>query len=140
MYSHIEDEEDLLKNHASNGTLPSHISLPKFLAISALDLSIPATPQLLHNKCLLSKWLQLSGHKDTVAVSTCGSYVQKKIKDLKDPELLAYEAMHKDSYASRIIPKLAGVKSSPDGDCHWIELENLLSGFTNPNVMDVKMG
>lgn len=141
MYSNVEEaEEDLLRVPPKGSRCsvpPTHMSLPKFLAISALDLSIPATPQLLHNKCL--KWHQLAGHKDTVAVSNDGSRVQKKIKDLQDPELLAYQAMAKDAYACRIIPKFTGTKSTPDG-CHWIELENLLSGFTDPHIMDVKMG
>lgn len=139
MYTKIEEEELLRMGGTITPGVPTHMSLPKFLAISALELSIPATPQLLHSKCL--KWLQLSGHKDTVAVSKDGSRVQKKIKDLNDAELAAYKELSRDPFASRIVPKFAGcTHSTVDKDCHWIELENLLSGFTDPLVMDIKMG
>lgn len=130
MYNVDEENED------HNG-VPSNMSLPKFLAINALGLSVPATPQLLHNKYMCGEWMQLSGHKDTITPTSCGK-VQKRIKDLKDPELLAYQAISKEPSVCKIVPKFSGVIEG--GGSHWIELENLLCGFNDPFVMDIKMG
>ncbi|XP_063699223.1 inositol-trisphosphate 3-kinase homolog isoform X2 [Culicoides brevitarsis] len=113
------------------------MSLPSFLAINALGLSIPATPRLLHNKYLsCPEHLQISGHQDTVIFQN--SRVHKKIKDLSDPELVAYQKLTEDSSAYKVAPRFYGIKTCDDGI--FIELENLLSGFNDPYMMDIKMG
>lgn len=131
MYNSVDAE-----NEDHNG-VPSNMSLPKFLAINALGLSVPATPQLLHNQYMCGEWMQLSGHKNSIT-PTSGGKVQKKIKDLMDPELLAYQAINKEPHVSKLVPGFSGVIEV--NGAHCIELENLLCGFNDPFVMDIKMG
>lgn len=66
------------------------------------------------------------------------SKVHKKIKDLNDPELIAYQKLSDDNYAYKVAPRFYGIKNSSDGIV--IELENLLNGFSDPYIMDIKMG
>lgn len=51
---------------------------------------------------------------------------------------MAYQKLIMDTQARKIIPRFMGVKIHNDGPS--IELENLLSGFTDPYIMDIKMG
>uniref|UniRef100_A0A336MNH2 Kinase n=1 Tax=Culicoides sonorensis TaxID=179676 RepID=A0A336MNH2_CULSO len=128
---HNENEE-LLKNPPNNMTLPS------FLAMNALGLSIPATPRLLHNKYLCCpEHLQISGHQNTVTFEN--GKVFKKIKNLNDPELIAYQKMSQDPNAQKVAPKFYGVHNM-NNEGIVIELENLLNGFNDPYIMDIKMG
>lgn len=46
--------------------------------------------------------------------------------------------MTKDIYASKIIPKYLGIYE--ENNESYIELEDLLKGFKDPNVIDIKMG
>lgn len=64
--------------------------------------------------------------------------MHKKIKDLSDPELIAYQKLTEDNSAHKVAPKFYGIKDCGDGIV--IELENLLSGFSDPYMMDIKMG
>lgn len=55
-----------------------------------------------------------------------------------DSEAIAYRGMSKDIHASKLIPKFLGVKEV-NNETH-IELQDLLHGFKDPSVIDIKMG
>lgn len=64
--------------------------------------------------------------------------VRKRIVGINDSEAIAYRGMSKDIYASQIVPKYLGVTES-NGET-FLELQDLLQGFKDPTVMDIKMG
>ncbi|GAB0095235.1 Kinase [Sergentomyia squamirostris] len=134
---------NITNDFLTNRNLPTHdnMSLLKFFAINALELSAPASPVLLQQSnptnAVTPGWLQLSGHPESIAPVANG-IVQKRVTGPADSEIVAYGALSADSCASKIIPKYMGFREI-DGEC-YIELQDLLHGFKEPNVMDIKMG
>ncbi|XP_021701280.1 inositol-trisphosphate 3-kinase A isoform X1 [Aedes aegypti] len=118
---------------------PNNKSLLSFFAINALELSAPASPVLLeHNApAIPSGWLQLSGHPKSIAPAANGS-VRKRISGPSDAEVVAYRQLSVDSNACKVVPKFLGVHRL-DGE-YFIELQDLLHGFHDPHVMDIKIG
>ncbi|XP_058815794.1 inositol-trisphosphate 3-kinase A-like isoform X2 [Topomyia yanbarensis] len=114
-------------------------SLLSFFAIHALELSAPATPVLLeHNApAIPSGWLQLSGHPKSIAPLANG-IVRKRVSGPDDAEVLAYRQLAVDSHGCKVVPKFLGIHQL-QGE-HFIELQDLLHGFQDPNVMDIKVG
>lgn len=53
--------------------------------------------------------------------------------------MIAYRGLSADVHASKVIPKFFGVRQTGDND-YYIEMQDLLHGFNQPNVMDVKIG
>lgn len=53
--------------------------------------------------------------------------------------MIAYRGLSADLYGSKIVPRFFGVRDTGCGD-YYIELQDLLHGFREPNVMDVKIG
>ncbi|KAI9561627.1 hypothetical protein GHT06_012587 [Daphnia sinensis] len=109
------------------------MTMLQLLAFNALDLSAPATDVLLKNR--RSSWVQLSGHPGSFAPASLGTLWKKQGAD--NNEQLVYEALMKDS-ASDIVPKYYR-DVSYQGES-FIEMQDLLHGFTDPNVIDIKMG
>lgn len=64
--------------------------------------------------------------------------VRKRVGSLSDSEVIAYLGISQDPYASKLVPKFLGV-SEINGEV-YIELQDMLHGFKDPNVMDIKMG
>lgn len=64
--------------------------------------------------------------------------VRKRISGISDSEAIAYRGIIKDAYASKIVPKFLGVHEI-HGES-YLELQDLLHGFKDPTVMDIKMG
>lgn len=89
------------------------------------------------NKCLFIKSFFLSSLIFSIAPAENGT-VRKRISGVDDSEAIAYRGISKDDYASKIVPKFLGVTES-NGDT-FLELEDLLHGFKDPAVMDIKMG
>ncbi|XP_055389414.1 inositol-trisphosphate 3-kinase homolog isoform X2 [Condylostylus longicornis] len=106
---------------------------------NALDLSAPASPVLLQhgNNNKPNGWVQLSGHPESI-VPTATGIVRKRIPSLDDNELKSYQSIESDPYASNLIPEFYGVHKI-NGE-YYIELQDLLAGYKDPNVMDIKMG
>lgn len=52
--------------------------------------------------------------------------------------MVAYRLLSADSHASKIVPKFIGMHHHQGK--HFIELQDLLQGFQDPNVMDIKVG
>ncbi|XP_055639929.1 inositol-trisphosphate 3-kinase homolog isoform X2 [Toxorhynchites rutilus septentrionalis] len=118
---------------------PNNKSLLNFFAINALELSAPASPVLLEQNApaIPSGWLQLSGHPKSIAPAANG-IVRKRVPSPNDAEVLAYRLLSIDPHASKMVPKFIGMHQL-EGE-HFIELQDLLQGFHDPNVMDIKVG
>ncbi|KAK4876160.1 hypothetical protein RN001_012582 [Aquatica leii] len=112
------------------------MSLLKFLAINALDLTAPASDVLLKSRS--SNWFQLSGHPDSLAPAGPGTVWKKRSGSPDDTEKLVYEELSQDILLREIIPKYYR-QVDYQGE-KFIELQDLLHGFQDPQVIDVKMG
>ncbi|KAF5272202.1 hypothetical protein FQA39_LY01284 [Lamprigera yunnana] len=112
------------------------MSLLKFLAINALDLSAPASDVLLKSRS--SNWFQLSGHPDSLAPAGPGTVWKKRSGSPEDTEKLVYEQLSQDLLLQDIIPKYYR-QVDYQGE-KFIELQDLLHEFRDPHVIDVKMG
>ncbi|CAH0393993.1 unnamed protein product [Bemisia tabaci] len=81
------------------------------------------------------EWFQLSGHPDCFAVAGPGT-IWKKCSDSTERDV--YEALSKEPTLKNVIPRhLRTVEH--DGQT-FIELQDLLDGFEDPQVMDIKLG
>ncbi|XP_017859877.1 PREDICTED: inositol-trisphosphate 3-kinase A isoform X2 [Drosophila arizonae] len=107
---------------------------------NALELSAPATPLLLEQQQTQSKphgWMQLSGHPESI-VPTSSGIVRKRIAGIEDSEVLAYQQISQEPKTSQIVPAYFGLRELQGQ--HYIELQDLLAGFKDPCVMDIKLG
>jgi len=109
------------------------MTMLQLLAFNALDLTAPASDVLLKNR--RSPWVQLSGHPGSFAPAGPGTLWKKQGAD--NNEEIVYQALVNDS-ACDIVPKYYR-QVSYQGES-FIEMQDLLHGFTDPNVMDIKMG
>ncbi|XP_073983124.1 inositol-trisphosphate 3-kinase-like protein isoform X4 [Rhodnius prolixus] len=123
--------------------------LLKCLALNALELSAPASDVLLRtHQCPAttttttntgnsanSGWFQLSGHPDAFAPAGPGT-VWKKCSG--GEERSVYEALAGEPALRDITP--AYFRQVLYGGQTFIELQDLLHGFRDPHVMDVKLG
>ncbi|CAH1115236.1 unnamed protein product [Psylliodes chrysocephalus] len=112
------------------------MSLLKFLAINALDLSAPASDVLLKSRS--SNWFQLSGHPDSLAPAGPGTVWKKRSPNSDDTERIVYEDLSQDPNLCDIIPRYYR-EVEYQGE-KFIELQDLLHGFQDPYVIDIKMG
>lgn len=113
--------------------------LLKFLAINALELSAPASDALLKSRS--SEWFQLAGHPGSLAPAGPGTVWKRRAAgDHPDhnPERDAYEALAACPHMRTAIPRY--YRELEYGGERFIELQDLLHGFRDPHVMDVKMG
>lgn len=124
------------KTQAPEKCKEDEMSLLKFLAINALDLSAPASDVLLKSRS--SNWFQLSGHPDSLAPAGPGTVWKKRSGNSDDTEKLVYEELSQDILLRDIIPKYYR-QVDYQGE-KFIELQDLLHGFQDPHVIDIKMG
>lgn len=82
-----------------------------------------------------AKWVQLAGHKDSFLPGRGGIVCKKS----GGHEKLAYEKLMGEKSLRRFIPLFYKEVEMMDGE-RYLELEDLLAHFTNPNIMDIKMG
>lgn len=73
----------------------------------------------------------------SIAPSATG-IVRKRISGVADSEAIAYRGLSKDVNAQRLVPKFYGIHEF--GGETYLELQDLLHGFHDPAVMDIKMG
>ncbi|XP_021941752.1 inositol-trisphosphate 3-kinase homolog isoform X3 [Zootermopsis nevadensis] len=111
-------------------------SLLKFLALNALDLTAPASDILLKNR--QNSWFQLSGHPDCFAPAGPGTIWKKRNGGPENAEREVYEALGADPAMRDVVPRYFR-EVEFQGE-KFIELQDLLHGFSDPHVMDVKMG
>ncbi|KRT86433.1 hypothetical protein AMK59_6, partial [Oryctes borbonicus] len=119
-----------------NNKKDEDMSLLKFLALNALDLSAPASDILLKSRN--SSWFQLSGHPDSLAPAGPGTVWKKRSGGPEDTERIVYEEVSQDPIVRDIVPKYYR-EVEYQGE-KFIELQDLLHGFQDPYVMDIKMG
>ncbi|XP_072943899.1 inositol-trisphosphate 3-kinase homolog isoform X2 [Epargyreus clarus] len=113
--------------------------LLKFLAINALELSAPASDALLKSRS--SEWFQLSGHPGSLAPAGPGTVWKRRSAGdhpSHNPERDAYEALAACPHMRNAIPRY--YRELEYAGEHFIELQDLLHGFRDPHVMDIKMG
>lgn len=112
-------------------------SLLKFLALNALELTAPASDVLLRQSGSpnSTNWFQLSGHPDTFAPAGPGT-IWKKCGG--GAERTVYEALNEEPSLQDVTPRF--LREVHYAGQTFIELEDLLQGFRDPNVMDIKMG
>lgn len=113
--------------------------LLKFLAINALELSAPASDALLKSRS--SEWFQLAGHPGSLAPAGPGTVWKRRSPGdhpHHNPERDAYEALAACPHMRSAIPRY--YRELEYGGESFIELQDLLHGFRDPHVMDVKMG
>ncbi|XP_011505987.1 PREDICTED: inositol-trisphosphate 3-kinase A isoform X2 [Ceratosolen solmsi marchali] len=120
----------------SDATMPEEDLSLKFLALNALDLTAPASDILLKNR--LKSWFQLSGHPDGFAPAGPGTVWKRRTGGSENTERMVYEALSKDEALKDWIPRYYR-EVEYHGDT-FIELQDLLFGFNEPHVMDIKLG
>ncbi|CAH0555216.1 unnamed protein product [Brassicogethes aeneus] len=126
---------DSKTNTKENGS-EEDMSLLKIFAINALDLTAPASDVLLKSRS--TNWFQLSGHPDSLAPAGPGTVWKKRAAGADDTERIVYEQLSQDPLLSDIIPKYYR-EVEYQGE-KFIELQDLLHGFQDPYVIDIKMG
>ncbi|KAJ6649939.1 hypothetical protein Bhyg_05182, partial [Pseudolycoriella hygida] len=104
---------DSVPEYLTSQEMPNNMSLLKFLAINALELSAPASPLLLQQQSSCSStstkgWLQLAGHPESIAPAEHGT-VRKRISCSTDSEAIAYTEISKDQYATKLVPRFKGI-------------------------------
>lgn len=80
-------------------------------------------------------WFQLSGHPDCFAPAGLGT-IWKKCSGGTERDV--YEALSNEPSLQDIVPKY--YREVEYNGQTFIELQDLLSGFRDPNVIDIKMG
>lgn len=106
---------------------------------NALELSAPASDALLKSRS--SEWFQLAGHPGSLAPAGPGTVWKRRAPGdhpHHNPESDAYEALTACPHMSSVIPRF--YRELEYGGEHFIELQDLLHGFRDPHVMDIKMG
>lgn len=109
------------------------LTLLHLLALSALELTAPASDILLKNQA--NNWVQLSGHEGSLAPAGPGTIWKKRPPD--NAEVKAYEALTNDVIHDMVPRYYKDVEYNGE---HFIEMEDLLFNFKNPCIMDIKMG
>ncbi|XP_060597292.1 inositol-trisphosphate 3-kinase homolog isoform X3 [Ruditapes philippinarum] len=101
---------------------------------TALDLTAPASDAILKNR--KNTWIQLAGHPGGFAPAGPNT-IWKKRYTKDNNETQAYEALMEDT-AHSIVPLF--YREVEYNSEYFIEIEDLLQHFTDPSIMDVKMG
>ncbi|ELU11302.1 hypothetical protein CAPTEDRAFT_129324, partial [Capitella teleta] len=101
---------------------------------NALDLTAPASDALLKNR--KNAWVQLAGHPGSFAPAGPHT-IWKKRMTKENNETVAYQALLHDAVKD-LVPQFYR-EVYFNGDV-FIEIEDLLQHFTNPSIMDIKMG
>ncbi|XP_043272237.1 inositol-trisphosphate 3-kinase homolog isoform X2 [Venturia canescens] len=123
-------------NILSDATRPEEDLSLKYLALNALELTAPASDVLLKNR--LKSWFQLSGHPDGFAPAGPGTVWKRRTGGLENTERNVYESLSKDAEMRECIPRYYR-EVEYKGET-FIELQDLLFGFNDPHVMDIKLG
>ncbi|XP_044749458.1 inositol-trisphosphate 3-kinase B isoform X2 [Coccinella septempunctata] len=81
-------------------------------------------------------WVQLAGHQGNFKAGPDQGTILKKlcVKEEKCFKVLM------DDILKPFVPEYKGLVTSDDGECSYIQLQDLLSDFVSPCVMDCKIG
>jgi 1D-myo-inositol-triphosphate 3-kinase len=103
---------------------------------NALDLTAPASDILLKNR--QNAGFPLSGHPDCFAPAGPGTIWKKRSGGPENAEREVYEALSSDPSMRDVVPRYFR-EVEYQGE-KFIEIQDLLHGFSDPHVMDIKMG
>lgn len=92
-------------------------------------------PESINGTKNTQSWFQLSGHPDCFAPAGPGT-IWKKCSG--GTERAVYEALSQEPALRDIVPRY--LREVEYGEQTFIELQDLLHGFRDPHVMDIKMG
>ncbi|XP_022919014.2 uncharacterized protein [Onthophagus taurus] len=81
-------------------------------------------------------WVQLAGHQGNFKAGPDQGTILKK---LCTKEEKCFNVLMKDVLRP-YVPEFRGLVASDDGECSYIQLQDLLSDFVSPCVMDCKIG
>ncbi|XP_064647262.1 inositol-trisphosphate 3-kinase homolog isoform X2 [Lineus longissimus] len=123
-----------LQNKMADTLSATSLMLANMLALNALDFSLPASDALL--KIRNNSWIQLAGHQGLFAPAGPIT-IWKKCIGNNPSEANAYKGLMADPCRD-IVPKFYR-QVEYNGD-FFIEIDNLMSHFQQPSMMDVKMG
>ncbi|XP_025082226.1 inositol-trisphosphate 3-kinase homolog isoform X2 [Pomacea canaliculata] len=101
---------------------------------TALDLTAPASDALLKNR--KNAWIQLAGHPGSFAPAGPNT-IWKKRMEKENYETKTYQALMEEQLRD-MVPKFHR-EVEYNGE-YFIEMEDLLQHFSDPNIMDIKMG
>lgn len=101
---------------------------------NALHLTLPASGIALRDK--LQDFFQISGHPDGLTLANPNT-VWKRFNGADNTEHLVYKQLCQDEQIN-FVPQYYG-DVSHEGQ-NFIEMENLLYGFNNPHLIDIKLG
>jgi 1D-myo-inositol-triphosphate 3-kinase len=116
------------KKDLSSGSTTSHG------AENGVDVAAQAREALLRNR--QNAWVQLAGHPGSFVPASLHT-IWKKQTSREQSEAKIYRALMYDSVCD-VIPKF--YSEFEHSSEVFIEIEDLLFKFTNPNIMDIKMG
>ncbi|CAG5131778.1 unnamed protein product [Candidula unifasciata] len=103
--------------------------------VAALDLSAPATSLLVKNR--KNAWIQLAGHPGSFAPAGPNTIWKKRISN-ENYEAQAYTALSEYPQSMNMMPAFHQ-EVELNGE-YFIEMEDLLHHFSDPSIMDIKMG
>lgn len=101
---------------------------------TALDLTAPASDALLKNR--KNAWIQVAGHPGSFAPAG-PSTIWKKRMEKENYETKTYEALMDEPLRNMVPTFHREVEYNGE---YFIEMDDLLQHFSDPNIMDIKMG
>lgn len=105
----------------------------QYLTKGTLELSTPLSEEVLKKK---STWIQLAGHSGNFAPAGPKTVWKRQPKDNHTEGQCLYELKH--DAVRDVVPKF--YREVEYDNTVYLEMEDLLKHFRDPNVMDVKMG
>lgn len=127
----LEERQRVVATFPPPGYQPTPVNT---LLANALDLSAPASDALVKNR--KNAWIQLAGHPGFFAPAG-PTTIWKRQPENDGSEIKCYQRLMSDSVHD-VVPKFYREVRYNDGI--FIELEDLLENFNDPNIMDIKMG
>ncbi|XP_076445157.1 inositol-trisphosphate 3-kinase homolog [Babylonia areolata] len=111
-----------------------NVAIANILAMTALDLTAPASDALLKNR--KNAWIQVAGHPGSFAPAGPNT-IWKKRMEKENNETKAYQALMEEPLKDMVPTFHREVEYNGE---YFIEMDDLLQHFSDPNIMDIKMG
>uniref|UniRef100_F1L1F8 Kinase n=1 Tax=Ascaris suum TaxID=6253 RepID=F1L1F8_ASCSU len=107
------------------------------LSVSVDTMAITALPLDCWLKERLKNWVQLSGHEGTIVPATDQTLWKRKATN-DYTEAKAYRSLMQDPLLDGFVPRF--YKEIDYKNDSFIEIQDLTAQFTNPAIMDIKIG
>ncbi|GLV35554.1 Inositol 145-triphosphate kinase 2 [Carabus blaptoides fortunei] len=132
--STVSGDEDLIDNHLQPLTTAVYGNKPS--GWRKLRNIVQWTPFFQTYKKQRYPWVQLAGHQGNFKAGPDQGTILKK---LCPKEELCFQVLMKDVLRP-YVPEYKGQVTSDDGECTYLQLQDLLGDFSSPCVMDCKVG